>query len=296
MAGAGTVLVAGCSSLPFGGRGFTYRRWMADPGPLAADELFVLEYHEPKALSEHGDELDDRVVGPYTGEETTTELTGIDREDVTARVRAGVLRESRPTVWRVDYETEAVVAELEAHGFVDDRIYEGYDVYVAEDDPTYRGRAVALGDGRIVFAERDGDATGTEVAERVIDARQGKVDRYGDADEAMAAFAEECGTGHLVLGTFHEPVEEDDPSTARLEHSVANGVRIDVDDGQAVVRVLFVFDDEEHVDTGTVEDWLASQRDDEVDNWLDELDDATVEQRGIAAVVDVSMPADEFTF
>ena len=94
-----------------------------------------------------------------------------------------------------------------------------------------------------------------DTVETVAGVQNGDTESYGTAIENASPLFDALGGGVFVTGSTFEQVDGDDPENGTLEDSVAQGLAFSFGDEEFNVSGVVVYDTEDDVDTGDVEDW-----------------------------------------
>jgi hypothetical protein len=279
-AGAGTVAsTAGCSGLnPLGGGGGAYASWLPVPDELGDSDHYSFTYLDMETVESNEDDLDDDSFDPDSIE-TFWEPLGFDWEDTST-----LLIVSQVTVIEAEFSREDAVSDLEDEDFEEDTDHEGYTIFLGPSE----SRTFAIGDNTVLLAGGYGVEEPVDQLEVVIDANNGNVDRYGDENEDMSALLDELG-GTLDSGNTMEESDSDNPESGAFENMVAWGRTSTINGETSDRKWVIVYDEEDDVDTGDLEDWVDANSDGEFDG----VDDISYNQNGRKGIVTGTSDTDE---
>lgn len=115
--------------------------------------------------------------------------------------------------------------------------------------------------------------------ESIVGVKSGETERYVDEVTAASDLVGAIGGGTMVNGWTSEPVEVDEPASGQIEDAVAMGYAVQVNGSEANLTAAAVFDDQNDVDAGDVEDWVDEH------GTLSEADDLSESEQGRAGIV-----------
>ena len=244
-----------------------YTSWLYDPGLFLEPELTMFtsidvrratelfEASVEDELSEFQDEFDD-----FTGVEALERVTGLAfgaQKSESEALGIGVAMTGT-------FDVDTLVAELE-HDQLGEEVligpaeYDGYEVYMIEDDGELSG--MAMSDDAFVFGFFDGvDASSTEPVTVMIDEHESASSGYSDGREDGAYLLDRL-EGELSVTGFEfdaaalELEDEQDPLAQELFGGLsAVGSASDVtDEGAVSVDAVLVYENEEDADGEAIE-------------------------------------------
>jgi len=291
-AGAGAIIgAAGCSSLPnpLGG-GASYANWLPVPDDVSDSDHYSFSYINMNAVESNEDAFDDDSVDPSTFEGFWDPLD-LDWEDTSSVITLGFGRFGfGGLVVEADYNRDDQISELEDEDYDEDSEYEGFTIMLSENEE----RAIALnGNAAVLTSATDssGDTGDTDRVEAVIDAKRGNEDRYGDDSEDMSLLLDRLGGGTFVNGRTMEESDDDNPEGGRFDAMVARGSRTKVNGETAKQKWVVVYDSEDDVDTGDLEDWVDEN--DGGGDQFDDVSDLSYNQNGRTGIITGTVDTDE---
>lgn len=284
LAAAGAVALAGCSVSPprSDERTSRFADWLHEPGTIRDVEHYPFAAVDVSTFSDRESAVDAEVYGEvesFVDYHVGPAGLGVDGVDwlVEGNV-AGVAACSRPR----DELTDA----LDGNGYVERTTYEGYAIYVPEQDgsPT---SSVAVADDRVVSTGNVQQPV--DAARAVIDTGAGETPRYDDGREPMAALLDSLDGGAMTYGRTREVVEEPRVQQGVFEGMVSDGSALSFDGDDAEGQWAFVHRNEDSVDLDAVESWVDSQS----DGTVGAFGELSVSQSGRTAIVAGSAPIGE---
>jgi len=278
--GAGAAAgIAGCSSLnPFGGGAGVYADWLPEPDDIGDSDHYRFTYLDTEALEANEDELPDNF--DIDSFEDSWNPVDVDWEDTSM-----VLFFNAITVIEADFTREDVADDLEDADYDDDTDHQGHTIYLGPNEL----RAYAVGDSTIVLRTAAYGSDPVDSVEAVLDANNGEEDRYGDDSEDMAALTGELGGGAIVSGRTMEEIDNDNPDAGRFDHMVAAGSTTTINGETADRKWVIVYEEQDDVDTGDLEDWVDANDDGE----FEAVDDISYNQNGRKGVVTGTIDTDD---
>lgn len=294
-AGAGALVgAAGCSSIPnpLGG-GTPYANWLPVPDDISDRDHYNFTYLNLDDIEKHEDELDDESIDPDSYEDFWDPLD-IDWEDasgVTVLGFGGLFGLGGFSL-EAEFNRSEIIADLEDQDFAEDSEYEGYTLMFNDDE----SRVYAIGDGAVVLTaarSTDGESSSgdTGLAEAIIDAQAGNVDRYGDDSDDMSTLIEQLGGGTIVNGRTMEERDDGDPANGTFEAMVARGRQVQINGQRSDVKYVIVYQSESDVDTGDLEDWVDENAGS--DEQFDDVDDISYNKNGRSGVITGKIDTDD---
>lgn len=254
---AGGVAISGClTTLPSFGQRVrfgdvaapspkepTYREWI--PAEIDAYRTFGgprFEYQVPGSRGETA------IGAPYNDRwnKDIMDYVGIDYRSFESLITVG-----RVVVGRADFDRGRVDETLVRTQYEPTGAYEGFDLYrrtppgTADDAGGRRGRTVAVGTDRILFAR-----AGPEAIEELLDTGMGRRRRRHEADDAFGRMLEELGAHPVTLSSGGGP-------TMGGESADSSGQGVAFDDTDAYVTWVFAFPDRTDISRTDAEEWVA---------------------------------------
>lgn len=277
--GAATIVSnAGCLGI-LGGGG--YLQWLPEPGTIGDDDHYGFNMLEYSSLEEYEDEFSSDT--DLDSIEARWAPADIDWEDVSMLLLFNGMQ-----VIEGEFEKESIIDDLDDEDFDDEDEYEGFQVMLSEDESV----AAAVSDDVFVRAGFGGARDDAEGAlEDVIDTSNGEEDRYVDDNEAFGELTDKLDTEHVVSGSTMEAVDDGEPERGRFENQVADGQTLNIDGETTEGKWVIVFEEEDDVDVGDVEDWVETSQDN--DGRFEDWDDVEVGSNGRSAIVEATADTDD---
>jgi len=125
-----------------------------------------------------------------------------------------------------------------------------------------------------------------EVTTAAIDASEGEIDRYEDANEDLGELLDQIG-GDIAAGETHEEYEETTVEVGRFEGGVARGIAYEFDGETTDMTWAAVFADEDDIDEDDLEDWADDG------TLFSDWDDVEVSTSGRAGLVEGVIDTDD---
>lgn len=278
--GAATIVSnAGCMGI-LGGGGGSYSQWLPEPGTLEDEDHYGVSVLNLKSLSNQEDEFDDESVNFEQFEERWAPAD-VDWEDVSMLLTwfQGV------RVIEADYNKEDVIEDFEDDDYDDEAEYEGFTLMLSPNE-----RRMAAVDGSAIVLSQ-GLEDPEDALEDIIDTKNGDEDRYGDDSDDFSEMTDELGNGDLVNVMMQEPADDTNVERGVFENHVGTGRVNNVNGDETDGTWVLVFEDEDDVDVGDVEDWVEASQDSggEFENW----EDVEVNASGRSVVVEGTIDTDE---
>lgn len=279
-AAGGIASLAGCSNVPIVGSyfedGVDPTEWAYDPSELGSTSVStdltnissVLEEDEVKK-----GEVRDDVTSNYSGT--------LKADDVDYSLNVG-----HAQILTGSFDGGDIVEEME---FSAEDSYEGFDIYVDEEDEDEEGNASALigtdGD-HLVKSEPSqyADFGPREELELLIDTYNDDADRFADINDDFATVHDEVELGAAV---FVQGQTESSAEDASDDTVVTTGATLEIDGEDMNVEYLLLYKSEDGIDLDELEQ-----------NFEDSMQEGTelndVSQDGRLVTVDYTMPTEEF--
>jgi len=293
-AGAGALVsTAGCSSIPnpLGG-GAPYASWLPDPDEIGDSDHYRFNYFNLGEIESNEDNVDD-----FEGSELEEFWSplDIDWEDVSNLTAFGPLFGLSTLAIEADYNKDDQISTLEDEDYDEDSEYNGYTIMLSDNEED----AVALNGNAVITTsatDDSGDGTpeggDTDKVETVIDAKKGNVDRYQQANEDMKALTSALGGGTVITGRTTDEPDEATPADGDFENMVAKGSSSKINGDTVKEKWVVVYDSEDDVDQGDLEDWVDENSDD--DQEFADVEDISYNTNRRKGIVTGKTDADDF--
>ncbi|QSW98435.1 hypothetical protein [Haloterrigena alkaliphila] len=279
-AAGGIASLAGCSNVPVVGSYFEgepdITEWAYDPDELGSSSISadltdissVLEEDEVKK-----GEIRDDVTSNYSG---TLKADNVDYS----------LNVGHAQILTGSFDGADIVEEME---FSSEDSYEGFDVYVDEEDEDEEGNASALigTDGDYLIKSEPAqyvDFGPREELELLIDTYNDDADRFADTNDDFATIRDEVELGAAV---FVQGQTESSAEEASDDIVVATGATLTIDGEEMNVEYLLLYKSEDGIDIDEIEQNFE-------DNMQEESELNDVSQDGRLVTVDYTMPTEKF--
>jgi serine/threonine protein kinase len=213
---------------------------------------------------------------------------GVGYEAIDTRVNVGFTS----TVVAGSFDEESVLSTLADNGFEEDRTYSGYTVTTSESDSQFGGTQVIAVNGSIAVTDSGGGNIGPnpqDSVEAIIDASQGNVERYAEADEDMALVVDEFETYTNLLGQTQEPPQETNIDEGQLAGQVATGQSIIINGETTDLTAVIVFANQSAVDTDAIEEIVSNEPP------FSTADDTAVSASGRTARITATVDTETYT-
>ncbi|MBX0286675.1 hypothetical protein [Haloarcula salinisoli] len=287
-AGAGALVgAAGCSSIPNLLGGTTpYAKWLPAPAAVDDSDHYNFTYFNVDDLEAHEGEIDDGDLKPPKSGEFLGPVD-IDWQDASGVTTLGFggLFGFGGFVVEADFDRDDAISDLEANGFTEDSEHEGYALMLG----SFEKRVYAVGDGAIVLSVSLGGDT--DMAEAIIDAKTGNVDRYGDDSDDMSALIGALGGGTYVKGSTTDIPEEADPADGVFDNMVARGEQAKIKGQDTALKHVVVYESSDDVDTDDLREWVDENNAD--GERFGNLDDPSYNSNGRKGVITGTVPTDD---
>lgn len=205
-----------------------------------------------------------------------SEQTGVDVESMEQTVQMDV---GQGVVG--DFSASDVGDTLTSGSFSADGTYGGFDLY------TDRDTLFAVDDGVVLTAEDSYDLVAEDVVQAMVDAGNGDVDRYvdanGDFERATAAVS---GVDYANVGS-QEEVRRGAPTSGEFEGQVANAAGFDFEGDTTNYTAAYVFASESDADVDAVRSYTDSS------SFLSEMNQLSVSREGRTVLVEGQMATDD---
>jgi len=256
--------LAGCNSLLGGSDSGEYADWLPAPAELSSDSnhyLFVsIDDTEIRAN-------EDNIGDGYNESQQTARFPlsamGVDYAAVDTRITAGAL--GGGTVVLGSFSESDVVDELTSNGFEEGSEYSGYTLLTREEGNEFSTTTelIALNGSTAVSTQSFGGGesdgpTARESAEALIDANNGEIDRYTEANDDMSTLVDELGSGVSVFGRTQDAAEETNATDGTFAGEVAGGQVANINGDTVEQTRVLVFTSSDDINTSDIETWTES--------------------------------------
>lgn len=278
--------VAGCSGLDPFGADRAYTDWLPAPGEFVDGGHYAVSATDVGSLSTHEDSLDDE---PASLERRWDPL-GFDWADASMVISVGSLSD----VVVAEFSRADAASTLEDELFEPETDHRGYTIYVRPNG----SRAIGVSDGTLVVSERSsGDNYSNGPVDRVqtvIDASEGEVQRYTEANDDMQTLVEELGSGTYYSGRTYATPDEPVVEYGYFENSVARGTAISIDGETSAVRTVVVYESAADADTDDLGDWVDASDGSSADEGtrFADVEDISYEGNGRVGVITGTIDTD----
>ncbi|UPM42940.1 hypothetical protein [Halocatena salina] len=213
-----TAISAGCLSglSPFSNGGATYTDWLYAPEKDGTDDRYPIVMFKPEVLKEHEQHLSDSLHGlRSSGSELFESLQFESIESILNVAYNGVIQGS--------HTKSDVVSKTTGRGYVEQGTYNGYTIL------TQPQRApIAVSDNTLLYS-----STSKDILKKIINAKNGEIDRYGDQNEAFATLSD-----HLSGDIVWSGVRPEYPLYSPLAQ--IDGRAISIDGETSTLRRVYV--------------------------------------------------------
>lgn len=246
VASAATVSTAGLAGCLGGGSDDgSPANWIPAPELFGTDGYRVLST-APASLGEISDSLNPSVVDAYRSRILDWQVADPGFDDV-ARYTSGEEDDSGYIAVEHDLETGMLASNLRDDGFSEAGEHSGFDLYETGGGASAR----ALDDGRLV-AGVDADG-GSDIAEGVIDAKDGDGTRYHDADDAVADVVETIDTTDNFWLEGYQRITNTIAPQGVFKDSVARGYSVLLDAETVTATRVEAFVEDADVESSAIE-------------------------------------------
>lgn len=270
-AGCGTLgSAAGCLD---GFRPLSYRTWL--PAPTASPAFTPgFEVLRPAVLVDRQDQFSPHV-----------DFDEMDRVWAPATLEAGdattFVHQDDVVVVEGPFERDATRAACEANGFASRGEYHGFSLLTAPG----AGAGVAVGEDELVGVGLFMGAVEEPrpVLEAYVDARAGRVERWVESNEDLAALLDVFEDPHYLRAGLAGPTDTHDPENGRFRGRIGYGHGWSVRAGTLDGRWAIVTESPDAVDASDLRSWVNAnrKRGDRFADWRD----VTFETSGRVCVV-----------
>lgn len=264
-AGCGTLAsVAGCLHAF---RPPSYRTWLPAPGTTTAFTS-GFEVLRPAVLVERQDQFSPGV-----------DFDDVDRAWAPAPLEAGdattFVHQNNAVVVEGAFDRDAARAAFEADGFEPRGTYDGYSLLAAPG----AGAGVAVGADELVGVGLFMGAVEEpqSVLEAYVDAHAGRVERWVESNEDLAALLDALANSHFLRAQLTGPTETHDPESGRFRGAVGRGHGWAIEDRTLTGRWAIPFESTDAVDVQSLRTWVDANRErgQRFADWRDVAVDAT---------------------
>ena len=271
--------IAGCGGLnPLGVFGGAYAHWLPAPDELGDSDHYSFTYLDMETIESNEDNIDGDSFGMDTIDSFWDPLS-FDWGDTSTLLLVGQV-----VVIEAEFSREDAGSDLEDEDYEEATEYEGFTVFLGPNESD----AFALGDNTVLRGGGYGVEDLVDQLEVVIDAQNRNADHYGDENEDMSTLLDELG-GTLDSGSTMEESDSDNPESGAFENMVAQGSTATINGETSDRKWVIVYDEQDDVDTGDLEDWVDANSDGEFDG----VDDISYNQNGRKGIITGTSDTDD---
>lgn len=264
----GVAGIAGCSSV-FGGNDdeVAFTQWLPSPELLTRPggggepmEHYSAAFNEVSAARDNDD-----VQVPFDVYPLIIPRAGMSVDDIETVIATGG---RIPSVFMGEFNTETVTDELKGIGHTEESEHGEFTIYSMQDEG--RGNVVGVSDDVVTFdlLERRSIDTAVGRTEAVIDAKNGDVERYREANEDFDHLMDELSTGFFRTAETHPEIDETTPGSgpsrfpdSKFNNQVAQGTAMRIDGDTIRQTWAKVFAGADSVSSEDLASWVKEYED-----------------------------------